>query len=160
MISGKMTILRRTVYLRIGIAGLLLLVVLPVSTAQAGFVDRIKDIYGMPEQLGQLQEQYNYTKQALEQNLAQLEETLKQSEEAARRYQETEDRLLQENEQLRSRNERLEELIGRWEAAERSQERRTRQVVATAMTAAGLVLLYFVLTRLVRVAVWRRNRNG
>lgn len=159
MISGNKTFIRRAVCLWIGMIGLLLLVP-PVSTVHAGFVDRIKDIYGMPEQLGQLQEQYNNTKQALEENRAQLEETLKRSEEAAQRYQETEERLRQENEQLRARNERLEELIGKWEAAERAQERRTRQIVTTAMTAAGLVLFYFVLTRLVRVAVWRRNRNG
>ena len=160
MFSQKMTRLRRTVCFRIGWAGLLLLFVLPLPSVEAGFVERIKDIYGLPEQLGQLQEQYDETKQALEQSRVQLEETLQRSEDAVQRYQEAQEQLLKENEQLRERNTQLEQLIARLEDAERAKAARTRQIVTTAMTAAGLVLLYFVLTRLIRVAVWRRNHNG
>ncbi|MFB6364217.1 coiled-coil domain-containing protein [Paenibacillus elgii] len=142
-----------------GTAFLFLLLTLPWPVAQAGFLDRVKDIYDMPEQIGQLQNQYNETKQELERNREQLETTLKRSEEAAEQYKATEQRLKEENSELRSRNEQLEQLIRRLEEAEQASAKRTRQIVRTALTGVLLVVLYFVLMRVIRLVVWRRNRS-
>ncbi|MUG70767.1 hypothetical protein [Paenibacillus validus] len=146
--------------LSITLAGLLLLFALPWHTAHAGIVERIKDIYGMPEQVGQLQEQYEETKRQLEQSREQMEETVARSEEAARQFREAEARLLEENRELRSRNDRLEQLLEQMEAARRAQSVRNRQIAATALTAAGLALLYFIITRVIRFTLWRRGRGG
>lgn len=146
--------------IKAGTACLFLLLTLPWPVAEAGFLDRVKDIYDMPEQIGQLQDQYNETKQELERNREQLETTLKRSEEAAQQYKATEQRLMEENRELRSRNEQLEQLIRRLEEAEQANAQRTRQIIRTALTGVLLIVLYFVLMRVIRLAVWRRNRSA
>ncbi|SDD62427.1 hypothetical protein SAMN02799630_05652 [Paenibacillus sp. UNCCL117] len=145
---------------RVGLGCLALLLVLPGYEAQAGIIDRVKDIYGMPEQVGQLQEQYEDTKRQLEQSRQQMEEAMARSEEAARSFQETQDKLLRENEELKMHNTRLEQTLRQLEEARYAQSVRNRQIAWTALTAAGLALLYFALTRMVRFALWRRGRGG
>lgn len=136
---------------RVGLAAVLLSVLMPWPSAQAGFVDRVKDIYGMPEKVEELQQQYDAAQE-------ELDASVKRSEETIRQFRQTQEQLLQENQELRSRNARLEEAIGQMEAAERAGAERSRRITRTALAAGGLVVLYFVLMRVVRLAVWRRTR--
>ncbi|WP_159888514.1 hypothetical protein [Paenibacillus puerhi] len=145
---------------RTGLICLAFMLVLPEYGAQAGIMDRIKDIYGMPEQVGQLQEHYEDAMKQLEQSRRQMEEAAAKTEETVRSFQQTQDKLLRENEELRERNGQLERVLGQMEEARQAQSVRNRQIAWTAMTAAGLALLYFVLTRLFRFALWRRGRRG
>jgi septal ring factor EnvC (AmiA/AmiB activator) len=139
---------------------LALLLFLPANAAKAGVIDRIKDIYSLPEQVGQLQHQYEEAVQQLDQSRKQMEEALARSEEAAKRFQDTQDKLLRENEELRGRNAQLEVALGELEEARQAQMVRNRQIAWTALTAGILALLYFALTRLFRFALWRRGRRG
>ncbi|MEK8132869.1 hypothetical protein WMW72_33810 [Paenibacillus filicis] len=145
---------------RMGWICLALLLVLPANAAEAGVIDRIKDIYSLPEQVGQLQNQYEDAVQQLEQSRRQMEDALARSEEAARRFQDTQNKLLRENEELRGRNEQLEHALGQLEDARQAQMVRNRQIAWTALTAGALALLYFALTRLFRFVLWRRGRRG
>ncbi|AEI45442.1 hypothetical protein [Paenibacillus mucilaginosus] len=136
---------------RIGLAAVLLAALLPWPAAEAGFMDRVKDIYGMPERVEELQQQYDDAQE-------ELDASVKRSEETIRKFQQTQEQLLRENQELKSRNARLEEAIGQMEAAERAEAERNRRITRTALAAGGLVVLYFVLMRVVRLAVWRRTR--
>ncbi|MCZ8523194.1 MULTISPECIES: hypothetical protein [Paenibacillus] len=136
---------------RIGLAAVLLALLLPWPAAEAGIVDRVKDIYGMPERVEELQKQYDAAQE-------ELDATVKRSEETIRVFRENQEQLREENEELRGRNARLEEAIGQLEAAEQAQAERGRKITRTALAAGGFVVLYFVLMRVVRLVLWRRTR--
>lgn len=66
----------------------------PASAVQASWLDRVKDIYQLPENVEQIQKDYEATKQQLEDQKDKLSEAIRHS-------QETEERLLGQNETLK-----------------------------------------------------------
>jgi len=124
----------------------------PYSIAEAGLLDRVKDIYQLPEQMESIQKEYADTKRQLEEQRDQLAEAVRQSKER-------EEQLLAQNKQLQEQNEAL---TGRLQAMEQSASDKTaltRKITMTALTAVVLILGYFLLGRLIRVAVWRRQKS-
>ncbi|UHA74194.1 hypothetical protein [Paenibacillus sp. 481] len=115
------------------------------SPVQAGFWSNLWGITEIPDDVNQLKKSYEDTRKA-------LEETQRQSEEVQKR-------LASENEKLREQNEQLMQRLSLIEQQNEQKHTFTRRVAITVMVAIGLGLLYFALTRLFRVLVWRRNAD-
>ncbi|MDF2959263.1 MAG: hypothetical protein K0S39_998 [Paenibacillus sp.] len=125
----------------------------PFSTAEAGLVDRVKDIYRLPEQVESMQKEYDAAKQQLEEQKEKLSETVRQSKE-------TEERLIAQNKQLQQQNEALQKRLQAMEQAAADKNAFARKITMITVTAVILILGYFVLGRLLRVAVWRRRKKA
>ncbi|BFT69288.1 hypothetical protein [Paenibacillus sp. P36] len=124
----------------------------PASAAQASWLDRVKDIYQLPENVEQIQKDYEATKQQLEEQKDKLSETIRHS-------QETEEKLLQQNEALQKENERLQERLKAMEQVAIDKENRSRKITNMVIAVVVLVVLYFVLGRVFRYVVWRRQKR-
>ncbi|THF73306.1 hypothetical protein [Cohnella fermenti] len=141
--------------------------------AEAGFVDRIKDIYEAPDKLEEIQSEYNQTKEELnrqaEQFAAEREELQQRTEALIGQNEslaEQNGTLADRNDTLASQNESLAAqnaaLLERLEQAQRDKERKaalTRKIILTAVTIVGFGLAYFLSIRLWRFAAWRRHRR-
>jgi septal ring factor EnvC (AmiA/AmiB activator) len=142
---------------RIGQAGLVVVVcaavLYPFSTAEAGILDRVKDIYQLPEQMDQMEKQYEATKQQLQEQTDKLAETVRQSKEA-------EERLMAQNKLLLEQNAALQRSLQETERDALEKEARNRKLIIMGITAVLLVAGYFVTGRFVRVAVWRRQKGN
>ncbi|WP_336747163.1 hypothetical protein [Paenibacillus sp. y28] len=147
---------RRRYGKRCGQAALLMLtaaaLLQPLSAAEAGLIDRVKEIYRLPEQMESIQQEYDATKQQLEEQRDKLQEAVQQSKEA-------QERLIAQNKQLQEQNEALLRSIQAMEQAEQERRARTRNITTLAVTAAILAAGYFVSGRFIRLAVWRRHKS-
>ncbi|MCR8633795.1 MULTISPECIES: DUF3450 domain-containing protein [Paenibacillus] len=133
----------------VGIAAALLQ---PYSTVEAGLLDRVKDIYQLPEQVESIQKEFDATKQQLQEQKDKLTETVRQS-------MQTEERLIAQNKQLQEQNEALQRRIQSMEQTAQDKNAFTRKITTIAITAVILVLGYFVLGRVLRITVWRRQNS-
>lgn len=120
--------------------------------AASGWLDRFKDIYQLPDNVEQIQKDYEATKQ-------QLEEQKDKLSEAMRRSQETEERLLAQNQALLQENDQLQKRLQAMEQLALDKEARNRKIAYIVSAAIALLVLYFVLGRVVRLIVWRRQRK-
>ncbi|MCY9667234.1 hypothetical protein M5X11_20250 [Paenibacillus alginolyticus] len=125
----------------------------PASAVQASWLDRVKDIYQLPENVQQIQKDYETTKQQLEDQKDKLSEAIRHS-------QETEERLLGQNETLKRENEQLQERLKAMEQVALDKDKRNRKLTYMVVTAVLLIVLYFVLGRVFRFMVWRRQKRG
>ncbi|NEW09240.1 hypothetical protein GK047_25040 [Paenibacillus sp. SYP-B3998] len=125
---------------------------LPSSNVQASWLDRFKDIYQLPENVEQIQKDYEATKQ-------QLEEQKDKLSEAIQRSQETEEKLLAQNQTLQKENELLQQRLKAMEQIALNKEKRNHTIMVITVTAIAFVVFYFVLGRLFRFIVWRRQRR-
>jgi septal ring factor EnvC (AmiA/AmiB activator) len=132
----------------------------PFSTAHAGFFDRVKDIYRLPEQVEIIEKEYEATKQQLQEQVKKFDEQKDKLAETIARSKETEERLLAQNKQLMAQNEALLNSIQAAEQAKLEQQARTRKLVMVGITAVLLVAGYFISGRLIRVAVWKRQKRS
>ncbi|NOU93629.1 hypothetical protein GC093_10400 [Paenibacillus sp. LMG 31456] len=124
----------------------------PFSAVEAGLLDRVKDIYQLPEQIESIQKGYDATKQQLEEQKDKLAETMRQSAQA-------EERLIAQNKQLQEQNEALQKRIQTMEQTAQDKNALTRKITTIAITAVFLVIGYFVLGRVLRITVWRRKNS-
>ncbi|SDO90779.1 hypothetical protein SAMN04487897_12674 [Paenibacillus sp. yr247] len=136
----------------IGILVILIGFMYPVAAVQASWLDRVKDIYQLPENVQQIQKDYEATKQQLEEQKDKLSETIRHS-------QETEERLLGQNEILKKENEQLQERLKAMEQVALNKEKRNRKITYMVVTAALLIVFYFVFGRVFRFIVWRRQKR-
>ncbi|NHN28869.1 hypothetical protein [Paenibacillus agricola] len=132
----------------------------PFSTVHAGFFDRVQDIYRLPEQMETVEKQYEATKQQLQEQVKKFDEQKDQLAETIARSKATEERLLAQNKQLMAQNEALQHSIQAAEQAKLEQQARTRKYIMFGITAVLLVAGYFVAGRLIRVAVWKRQKRS
>lgn len=132
----------------------------PLSTAHAGFFDRVKDIYRLPEQVEIIEKEYEATKQLLQEQVKNFDEQKDKLAETIARSNETEERLLAQNKQLMAQNEALQNSIKAAEEAKLEQKSRTRKLIMVGITAVLLVAGYFISGRLIRVAVWKRQKRS
>jgi peptidoglycan hydrolase CwlO-like protein len=121
------------------------------SAAQAGVMDKVKQWFELPDQVDNLREQYDTTKQQLEDATKQLDEAARQSRETIEQYREAEQRLREENERLAKQNEQLAQAVNGLQDAESARNDRSRRTWMLIWTAAGLVGLYFLSSRLFRL---------
>ncbi|TXK80977.1 hypothetical protein [Paenibacillus sp. N3.4] len=122
------------------------------SAAQASWLDRFKEIYKLPENVEKIQQDYEATKQQLEDQKNKLSESIQHA-------QETETRLLGQNQALQKENEQLQERLKAMEQVALDKDKRNRKLTSIIVTAAVLVVLYFVLGRVFRLIVWRRKKR-
>lgn len=61
-------------------------IMFPTTVAQASWLDRVKDIYQLPENVEQIQKDYEATKQQLEEQKDKLSETIRHSQETEESY--------------------------------------------------------------------------
>ncbi|NOU67644.1 hypothetical protein GC096_26800 [Paenibacillus sp. LMG 31461] len=125
----------------------------PMPAAHASWLDRVKEIYQLPSNVEQIQKDYEATKQQLEEQKDKLSEAVRQS-------QEIEDRLLSQNEALKKDNEQLQERLKAMEQVALDKDKRNRKITYMVITAAALVVGYFLLGRVFRFFVWQRRKRG
>ncbi|MNI36829.1 hypothetical protein D3C73_908950 [compost metagenome] len=156
--------------LKWGQCALALLVVItllqPFSVVEAGWFDRVKDIYQLPDHVEDIQQQYDETKRQLNEQmdkLADQKELLAQQQdkitESIKQSLEREEQLIAQNRQLQEQNQGLQQRLMVMEEAAKAKEARNRKITIMIITAVSLVLGYFLLGRLFRVAVWRRHKG-
>ncbi|TMV50824.1 hypothetical protein FE783_09135 [Paenibacillus mesophilus] len=145
--------IRRTRFRRLvlSIALAVLLIGASPSPAHAGVMDRVKQWFELPGQVDNLREQYDTTRQQLQDATKQMDEAARQSRETIEQYRESEQRLREENERLAKQNEQLAQAISGLQEAERARSDRSRRTWILIWTAAGLVAMYFVSSRLFRL---------
>ncbi|MBN3522304.1 hypothetical protein [Paenibacillus apiarius] len=116
----------------------------PSPSAHAGFLQKLSEL---PADFEQMKQQYEETRQSLE--------------EAKRQSDAMQQQLQAENESLRQQNEQLLKRIDQWEQkdveAKLQEKLQFRRIVITVCTGIGLVVLYIILTRVLRIFVWRRT---
>jgi DNA repair ATPase RecN len=146
------------------LAGIILL--FPTSNVEANFFDTIKDIYHLPQDVQNLQNQYDEakksyedTKQQVEEQKQQLDVQSKQLLESIQKAQETEKQLTQQNKELQDHNSELQIRLQAMEETVSSKDKWIHRIKVTGITLVSLVVLYFVLGRLFRVFIWRRNNK-
>jgi predicted nuclease with TOPRIM domain len=154
--------LRHTLFVLVIILALLQ----PLSVAEAGWLDRMKEIYQLPEHVEDIQQRYDETKQQLDEQVGKLEEqkeqlTAQQDKlaESIRQSQLREEQLIAQNRVLQEQNETLQERLLVMEQAEEAKDARMRKLTTMGITAISLVIGYFLLGRLFRVVVWRRQKG-
>jgi septal ring factor EnvC (AmiA/AmiB activator) len=132
---------------------------LPVSAVQANIVDRVKDIYQLPDDFTKMQQEYEATKQQLEEQKQKLAEQKDKLAEAMQSSKETQDQLTAQNRQLQEQNANLQQRLQAMEKAANDKDKRNRKITYMISTAILLIGLYFVSGRLLRFAVWRRQKG-
>lgn len=139
---------------------MVLFITVPGPTAEAGFFDRIKDIYNTPEKISELEQQYLEAKEALAEQQEQLAESVQAAEEYAQKQQE----LLEQNEQFRQQNEQLiaQNTSLQTEMAQMQQQKKSfvRKLINTVIIFAAFIAAYIVSVRVWRYATWRKQRKA
>ncbi|MBP1990877.1 hypothetical protein [Paenibacillus eucommiae] len=138
---------------------LLFLVQSTAPEANAGFFDRVKDIYQLPDNFQDLQQEYLDTKQELQDQKDKLVEQAENLEQVLQSSKEAEERLNAQNRQLQEQNESLQERLKLMEQNAADKAARNRKIAVMIGTAVALILFYFVAGRLFRVIVWRRQKG-
>lgn len=133
----------------------LLSVFIAAVPANAGFFDRIKEIYDTPEKISELEAQYLEAKAAL----AEQQEELEQSRIAAEQYARKQQELAEQNEQYRLQNERLIAQKSELERIKSDRKSLTDRLFRILAIAAALAAAYYVPLRLWRYSVWLRQRS-
>ncbi|MFE5317889.1 hypothetical protein ACFQ88_04165 [Paenibacillus sp. NPDC056579] len=108
------------------------------APVEAGFWDKVKDVYNMPDKVNELQEKYDSTMQ----QLSEQEQKLKE----AQQYSEM---LVSQNSELLKQLEQMKQ--------ERESNRRTWISIGAAVVL--LIALYILSVRIWRFTVWRRQRS-
>lgn len=138
------------------------------NKAEAGFFERAKDIYNVPEKIEELQQEYNAAKQVMQEQIAaqreQLEESRKQAEELLTRQnelQENNEYYREQNEQYREQTNMLiaenENLLLKMEKMEQDRKSFYQKLVVIVIVFITLLLLYALSVRIWRFIVWRKQ---
>ena len=134
---------------------------LPAGQAEAGVVDRIKDIYYAPDKVEELQQTYTENMQRLDEQLDAQRAQLEESREQVERMRQQQAELMQANADYRDENTALqaqnEALLSRMEQMEQDRRSLIRTIATTVVAITGLVMLYAVSIRVWRFLAWRRH---
>jgi FtsZ-binding cell division protein ZapB len=129
--------------------------------AEAGVVDRIKDIYYAPDKVEELQETYTENMQRLDEQLDAQRAQLEESRQQVDRMRQQQEALMQANAGYQDENAALqaqnEALLGRMEQMENDRKSLIRNIAVTVGSIMGLLLLYAVSIRVWRYLAWRRH---
>ncbi|WP_156889713.1 hypothetical protein [Paenibacillus harenae] len=126
---------------------------IPNPAVNAGFFDRMKDIYNTPEKISELESQYLEAKAALAEQQRQLEDSRRAAEQYARKQQE----LQAQNEQLLAQNASLQN-----ELDQMKQDRASfvTKLIYTGIILTILIVSYILSIRIWRYVVWRKQRTA
>lgn len=149
-------------------SALILYVILPVSSAEAGVIDRIKDIYNTPDKIQQLEQQYLDTKVQLEATIEEQKQQLDEAIDTAAKLNQQQQELLQQNKQIqqlnsqyKQQNDQLAEqnaaLLTELEQAKEQRKSVWDKLLQSALIAIALLAAYFISLRIWRFMNWRRH---
>lgn len=138
------------------------------NKAEAGFFERAKDIYNVPEKIEELQQEYNNAKQVMEEQIAAQHEQLKQSRQQAEELLNRQNQLQESNEYYRQQNEQYREqanmliaenenLLLKMEKMEQDRKSFYQKLVTIFVSLIALILLYALSVRIWRYIVWRKQ---
>ncbi|MFD1956358.1 hypothetical protein ACFSL6_19775 [Paenibacillus thailandensis] len=127
-----------------------ILIIFPGPVAEAGFFDRIGDIYNAPDKINEIERQYSEANEALAKQLEQTLQAVEDSEQKQQELVELNKRLIAQNESLQAEIERLQ----------RQKELLKQKAVYTGVIAAVLIAAYIVSVRVWRYMAWRRHQNA
>ena len=148
-----------------------------IEDVNAGWLDNIKDVFTLPQKVNSLQEQYEIAKeqmnfarqetlkameemeknrQVLEHSLRQTEKSLKDTISTLESYKESQQKLTDENRKLQELKSELQQRVESLRASEQKRSQRYRQIMSVILTAAGLILLYFIIARVMRMVLRSR----
>lgn len=149
---------------RLACAGLAVMMLLGASPspAYAGWFDRVRDIFEMPEQVDELKAQYQEVKEGYDSTLQQLEETRLQAEEArlrAEEYRQQQEKLQADNEGLIEENRKLAETILELQHSEEARARQAQRIKNLVWTAVLLTAGFFGISRVARYVLRVRARG-
>jgi predicted nuclease with TOPRIM domain len=137
------------------------LTVTAAGQAEAGVVDRIKDIYYAPDKVEELQQTYTENMQRLDEQLDDQRAQLEESRQQVERMRQQQAELMQANAEYRDENAGLqaqnEALLSRMEQMENDRRSLIRTIATTVAAVTGLVMLYAVSIRVWRYLAWRRH---
>lgn len=154
---------------------ILAITLLTADTVEAGFFDRAKDIYNMPEKVEEIQQEYDAAKQQLENQmneqreqfetqLSEQREQLEQSRQQAEQLLSRQDELQESNEYYRQQSELLaaenQNLLLKLEQAEQERKSFYHKLVLVIGAVIVLFLLYAFSVRIWRYVVWRKQKSG
>ncbi|WP_405461188.1 hypothetical protein [Paenibacillus sp. HJGM_3] len=126
------------------------------TPASAGFISGVKSFFQLPGEVDRLQTQYEDTKQQLDRANQELDVVSREAKETLQQFKESEQKLIEQNARLAEQNEQLQRSIQLLQQAERERAAKYRRTMTMIFTAAGLIVLYFVLNRVMRVVLRTR----
>lgn len=133
------------------------------TSAEAGFFDRVKDIYDIPERVKEIQQQYDATKQAMEDQIAEQRKLLELSQQQAEELLLQQEQLQQINEHYREQTQMLTEenknLLLKMDKLEQDRKSFFQKLIITISTCIALFILYSLSIRVWRFAVWRKQER-
>ncbi|RXZ84738.1 hypothetical protein EBB07_01595 [Paenibacillaceae bacterium] len=135
--------------------------------AEAGIFERIKSIYKIPAKVNEFRSQYDDLTSTVEGQKAELEATRQAAvdsvarfEEGQRKLQEQNNAYRQQNEALQTQNELLAQRLELLEQEKESKDALIHKAITIAITLIGIILLYFVSMRVLRLTIWRREKRS
>jgi len=148
-----------------------------ITPAEANFVDRMKDIYDIPERVEEIQQRYEAANQALTNQITEQRELLElsrqQTEELLlnqQQLQQSNEYYREQNEQYRLQNEQYQEqtkaltesnqsLLLKMEQLEQDRKSLFQKAIITVIILLSVFLLYSLSIRIWRFAIWRRQER-
>ncbi len=137
-------------------------------TVKADFIDRVKDIYEVPDRVENMYQRYEATKAMMERQLAEQMEQLELSRQQAEQLLQTQEELKETNDYYREQNEYYrqksemlaaenENLLLKMEQVEQSKKSFFQKLATVIGSIIGLFVLYAIAVRVWRYMVWRRQ---
>ncbi|GGD83294.1 hypothetical protein [Paenibacillus nasutitermitis] len=127
------------------------------NVAHAGFVDNVKGIFKLPEEVDELRNQYDSTKTKLEEVTKQSQETIEQYRQAGDRLHEENIKLMEQNENLAKRNDELSQAVISLQASEEARSAKSKRLWLFIYSGIGLLAFYFLSGRLLRLLLRSRQ---
>ncbi|MBD2844292.1 hypothetical protein IDH44_03750 [Paenibacillus sp. IB182496] len=141
--------------------------------AHAGLFDRMKDIYTAPDKLDEVREEYDSLTETLQEQNEKLQQTQQNALDAAARFEEQQRAYEEQQRQWETASqsyqdqnallaERNRELTARLELLEQERQERNallRKALTVGAAIIGVILLYFIAMRVLRITIWRRERR-
>ncbi|MBW7460208.1 hypothetical protein ACFOLF_22375 [Paenibacillus sepulcri] len=127
------------------------------NVAYAGFMENVKGIFQLPDEVDELREQYDSTKTQLDEVTKQSQETIEQYRQAEERLHEENVKLMEQNENLAKRNDELSQAVISLQASEEARTAKSRRIWLFIYSGIGLLALYFLSGRLLRLLLRSRQ---
>ncbi|WNQ09709.1 hypothetical protein MJA45_19040 [Paenibacillus aurantius] len=118
-----------------------------VPPAHAGVIDTVRGIFELPAEVDKLKEDYD----RVQQEYARTKEELNEAKQAAEQVTHDQKELMDANRRLLEQNRQLSDMVGQLQSAEQARIRSMKQLRTVLFTLIGLVIGYFLLSRILRV---------
>ncbi|WP_195574218.1 hypothetical protein [Paenibacillus sp. 1001270B_150601_E10] len=128
------------------------------SSAEAGWWDWLTGIKQIPSEFDELKSKYDQMEQSFQETQEKYKEMTDKFRSETDMLRAQNDQLLEQNSELKKYNQEMTDRLLLLEQRDQAQRQQTKRIVTVVMVAIGLLVLYFVLTRVLRVLVWERRR--